>query len=251
MKLEGNSRENPILSITFNLIIPVAVLKNGVKWIDRVFPESVEMSSLIHFIRDNSSSLIFLFALIFPVVYFFTDLAKRKNINFISILGFINVLLTGGIGIFGSSLGLSRKWFILKEGMLPLIIGGGFYLMRKIKPESFKSILLNNAIFNSRLIHKNIQSSDLQEFNQCLNRAGYHFILGFLVSSIIQFILSSIIVVSDPGDPLFNEQVSTMTWVSYLAVLVPTMVILGRGYLNLISDIERITALSKDQFIRS
>ena len=247
MKPKGNSRENPFLSITFNLIIPVAVLKNGVKWIDRVFPESLEMSSLIHFIRDNSSSLIFLFALIFPVVYFLTDLAKRKNINFISILGFINVLLTGGIGIFGSSLGLSRKWFILKEGMLPLIIGGGFYLMRKIKPKRYKSMLLNNAIFNSRLIH----SSDLQEFDQCLDRAGYHFILGFLVSSIIQFILSSIIVVSDPGDPLFNEQVSTMTWVSYLAVLVPTMVILGRGYLNLISDIERITTLSKDQFIRS
>ena len=54
MKPEGNSRENPFLSITFNLIIPVAVLKNGVKWIDRVFPESLEMSSLIHFILDIS-----------------------------------------------------------------------------------------------------------------------------------------------------------------------------------------------------
>ena len=67
----------------------------------------------------------------------------------------------------------------------------------------------------------------------------------------IQFILASIIVVSDPGDPLFNEQVSTMTWVSYLAVLIPTMLIIGKGYFQLIKDLERITNLKKEEFLRA
>ena len=67
----------------------------------------------------------------------------------------------------------------------------------------------------------------------------------------IQFILASIIVVSDPGDPSFNEQVSTMTWVSYLAVLIPTMLIIGKGYFQLIKDLERITNLKKEEFLRA
>ena len=65
----------------------------------------------------------FFIALLFPVAYFIYDFFKRKNVNVISILGFINVLLTGGIGIFGAKFGLSKNWFIFKEGFLPLFIG--------------------------------------------------------------------------------------------------------------------------------
>ena len=57
----------------------------------------------------------FFIALLFPVAYFIYDFFKRKTVNVISILGFINVLLTGGIGIFGERFGLSKNWFIIKE----------------------------------------------------------------------------------------------------------------------------------------
>jgi hypothetical protein len=42
-----------------------------------------------------------------------------------------------------------------------------------------------------------------------------------------------------------------MTWVSYIAVLLPTMLIVGKGYLGLISDIEKITGLKKEEFLKS
>jgi hypothetical protein len=42
-----------------------------------------------------------------------------------------------------------------------------------------------------------------------------------------------------------------MTWVSYIAVLLPTMLIVGKGYLGLISDIEKITGLKKEEFLNS
>ncbi len=89
------------------------------------------------------------------------------------------------------------------------------------------------------------------EFEKIVKRAGYYFTSGFFISCIIQFILASLIVVSNPGEPSFNEEVSTMTWVSYLAVLIPTILIVGKGYWGLILGIEKITGLKKEEFLRS
>ena len=50
-------------------------------------------------------------ALAFPITYFVYDYFKRSKYNFLSILGLISVLLTGGIGIFE----IPTKWFALKK----------------------------------------------------------------------------------------------------------------------------------------
>jgi len=42
-----------------------------------------------------------------------------------------------------------------------------------------------------------------------------------------------------------------MTWVSYLAVLVPTMLIVGKGYWELTIGIEKITGLKKEEFLKT
>ena len=106
-------KENPIISIFFNLVIPVVILKNGNKLLG--FEQN--------FIGIEPSVLVLIFALSFPLFYFLNDLRINTKVNFISILGFINVLLTGLIGILGEKYGISRSWFIIKEGIIPLIIG--------------------------------------------------------------------------------------------------------------------------------
>ena len=204
-----------------------------------------------HSIIIDISSIVFFIALICPVIYFFYDLLNRKNINLISILGFINILLTGGIGIFGAKFGLSKNWFILKEGLLPIIIGLVLIIMSKYRQSSFNRILLNEVLFDNDKIRNSIKEDMKYEFKYMVRKAGYYLIAGFFISSIIQFTLASLIVVSNPGEPSFNKEVSTMTWVSYLAVLLPTILIVGKGYLGLISDIERITGLKKEEFLKS
>ena len=110
MIIENNKKkENPFISLLFNIIIPVIVLKNGGKWIDNLLIEfSSKKKILPDIIIEEVPSVVFAVALIFPFFYFFYDLLTRKNLNYISILGFINVLLTGGIGIFGAKVGLSK-----------------------------------------------------------------------------------------------------------------------------------------------
>ena len=244
-------KENPLISICFNIFIPVLILKNGDNWIHEIL-HLLDIAELpVQFLDAiNLSSMAFLIALIFPVAYFIYDFFKRKNVNVISILGFINVLLTGGIGIFGERFGLSKNWFIVKEGALPSLIGLGLIILRKLRKNSFNKILLNDIIFDNHKINSSIKYEEQNEFETIVHRAGSHFIVGLFMSSFIQFILASLIVTSNPGESLFNEQVATMTWVSFLAVFVITMSIVGKGYLGLISGIEKITGLKKEDFLK-
>ena len=240
--------ENPLYSFLFNIIIPVLVLKNGTNWLNKGLGEfEIANSSAT---SSNYSSIIFGCALVFPISYFIYDLLTRKNINIISILGFTNILLTGGIGVFGSTLGLSRNWFIIKEGMMPLVIGFFLFLMSVFKKETFYNIFLNNLMFKKDFILNSINEKSKVEFEEVLKVTGYYFIFGFVISSIIQFYLASTIVVSNPGDLSFNEEVSTMTWVSYIAVLLPTIIVLGKGLMGLINGIEKVTGLKKEDFLR-
>ena len=217
-------KENPLISISFNIFIPVLILKNGENWIHKIL-QLLDIAELpVQFLDTiNLSSMAFLIALIFPVGYFIYDFLKRKNVNVISILGFINVLLTGGIGIFGERFGLSKNWFIVKEGALPSFIGLGFIILRKLRKNSFNRILLNDIIFDNDKINSSIQYEKQNEFEIIVHRAGSRFIIGLFMSSFIQLILASLIVTSNPGESSFNEQVATMTWVSFLAVFVITM----------------------------
>lgn len=234
-------KENPLLSIVFNIVIPVLMLKNGEEW----------LTDYTQYFKLDDQALTFLVALLFPLSYFIYDFINRKNINFISILGFVNVLLTGGIGIFGSKYGLSRNWFILKEGLMPLTIGLFLFFLSKIRKSSFQKIILNEALFNVEKINESQTDNFNQSMERLITTAGYYFIGGFFISSFIQFILATIIVTSNPGDPGFNEQVSTMTWVSYIAVLGPTMIVVGKGYYDLMSGIEKLTGLAKEDFIKA
>ena len=123
--------------------------------------------------------------------------------------------------------------------------------MSIFKKESFYNIFLNELMFNKDKIINSIDDNLKSEFDRVLKVTGYYFISGFVVSSIIQFLLASIIVVSNPGDTSFNEEVSTMTWVSYIAVLLPTMIILGKGFIDLISGIEKLTGMKKEEFLNT
>ncbi len=237
-----SQRENPIVNMLFNIVMPVIILRNGSKWLD-----SIEVNAL----STYNDPLTFLIAILFPSIYFLSDLKQKKDINFIAIIGFINVLLTGGIGIFGRELGLSKNWFIIKEGSLPLIIGLILWVISKYKKATFNSILLNNIIFKTDKIKNNLSGNQKSTLDSLSYNAGVYLIIGFFISSIVQFILASQIVSSNPGEPDFTKEVSTMTWVSYIAVLVPTIVIVGRGYLKLINGIENLTGLKKEDFLRA
>ena len=232
-------KENPIISIFFNLVIPVVILKNGNKFLG--FEQN--------FIGIETSILVLIFALSFPLFYFLNDLRINTKVNFISILGFVNVLLTGLIGILGERYGISRSWFIIKEGIIPLIIGLLVLLSMKSKTPLVKELIYNPVLFNIKKINENFPGNSNDDFNKIFYHSTYLISASFLLSSIIQFFLASYIVTVDPGHSDFNNQVGTMTWVSYFVVMAPCMSMFGFALWKLIVGIKRITGLETDQIL--
>ena len=96
-----DDKENGLVNILVNIIIPTVIMMKFSK------PEYLgEVKGLI-------------VALTFPITYGVYDLIKRSKVNFISILGLLSILMTGGIGL----LKLNRNWMIVKETAIPFIIG--------------------------------------------------------------------------------------------------------------------------------
>ena len=74
-------RENLLVNLLFNIAIPSLILAKA-STPERLGP----VAGLI-------------IALLFPVSYGIWDFVKRRQANFISIIGFASVLLTGGLGL--------------------------------------------------------------------------------------------------------------------------------------------------------
>src|SRR5665213_3411599 len=91
--------DNPLLSLVVNILIPVMILNKGGHYI--------------------SSQLTLLVALCFPLVYGIQDYVRRKHKNYVSLVGLVNILLTGSLAL----MSLNGIWFAFKEATLPSVLG--------------------------------------------------------------------------------------------------------------------------------
>lgn len=217
-------QENPLLNLGLNILIPVLILKNGADW----------------FGLTSAPNL--LIALTFPVAYFIYDLIRRRKANFISILGFVSILLTGGIGV----LELPRSWFIAKESGLPFVIGLVIALSMKTKWPLVRNLLYNDNILDTTRINTLLDERNHRSaFKRLMNGCTWIIAASFFMSAAIQFLLASIIVTVEPSEnpELFNEQVGDMTWITYLVILVPSFGITGFALWYLVRGLKELTGL--------
>ena len=112
-----------------------------------------------------------------------------------------------------------------------------------------KELIYNPVLFNIKKINENFPENSNNDFDKIFYHSTYLISASFLLSSIIQFFLASYIVTVDPGHSDFNNQVGTMTWVSYFVVMAPCMSMFGFALWKLIVGIKRITGLETDQIL--
>ena len=97
----AETQENPLVSLLFNIAIPALILYK-LSTPERLGPVWGLLAGLA-----------------FPLGYGLYDFARRRRTNFISILGFVSILLTGGFGL----MELDGIWFAVKEASIPALIG--------------------------------------------------------------------------------------------------------------------------------
>ncbi|MGF1703845.1 MFS transporter [Photobacterium makurazakiensis] len=223
-------KASPFNDLIFNVIIPSVVLMklSGDEYLGSVGA--------------------LLVALAFPVVFGGFELIKYKKFNFISLLGFVSVLLTGGIGL----LELDPKWLAVKEALIPGLIGVGVFASTFTKYPVVSKLLINDTVLNMALINEKLgERHKRTEFERSLAIANYLFASTFVFSSAMNYVLAKMIVTSPSGSQAFNEELGRLTLVSYPMIAIPSMIMMMGVFYYMWRQIRQMTDLETAQILKT
>lgn len=183
-------------------------------------------------------------ALLFPIIYGGMDLVRNKKFNFISVLGFISVLLTGGIGL----LELDTRWLALKEALIPGLIGLAVLGSTFTRYPLMQKLVLNDTVLNLSLINERLKENGQSEaFERCLISSNYLFASTFAFSSAMNYFLATWIVTSPSGTAAFNEELGKMTLYSYPMIAIPSMLMMFGIFYYIWRQVRTMTSLETEQ----
>ncbi|HHX8463907.1 TPA: VC0807 family protein [Vibrio diabolicus] len=219
-------KPNPLFEILFNVFIPSFIL--------------MKFSGDEHL----GTAMALVVALLFPIIYGGMDLVRNKKFNFISALGFISVLLTGGIGL----LELDTRWLALKEALIPGLIGLAVLGSTFTRYPLMQKLVLNDTVLNLSLINERLKENGQSEaFERCLMSSNYLFASTFAFSSAMNYFLATWIVTSPSGTAAFNEELGKMTLYSYPMIAIPSMLMMFGIFYYIWRQVRAMTSLETEQ----
>ncbi len=223
-------RENVLLSLGINIAIPAVIL--------------MKLSG------ENALGPVWglVVALVFPLGYGVVDFVRRREWNIVSILGFVSILLTGGIGL----MQLDPKWIAVKEAAVPAVIGIAVVLSLRTRFPIVRTFLYNDKLIRVAQVDEALQRHGNEEaFDRTLVNASWMLAASFFVSAVLNFVLAKLIVKSPPGTTAFNEELGRMTALSYPVIVVPSMAIMIVAFWYLFSRIKRLTDMDLEEILKT
>ena len=187
-------------------------------------------------------------ALSFPLGWGLFELVKYKKFNWISLLGLISVILTGGIGL----LQLDPKWLAIKEAAIPGLLGLAVLVSTFTRYPLIRTMLFNPAIMDVEKIKQKLEEFGHSEaFDNRLLKVTYFFSGTLFFSSLMNFTLATWIVTSPAGSVAFNEELAQMTLLSYPVIAIPSMLMMLGIFYYLWRTINGMTGLSLESMLVS
>lgn len=226
--------ENPFVSLAFNIALPVLILNKGTAHLGAI-------NALI-------------LALAFPTVYGSYDLYRRRKVNFISLLGLLNVGITGGFAVSG----LTGIWFAVKETAFPLLIGVFVAASSWTRRPFLQTMIVNPQTMHWDLVDEKLKALGREEdFFQLLRVATRFLSISFLFSAIANFVIAMRVFTpidaalsSEAQAATLNDQIAQMTTVTFAVTFVPSLLILGGILFYLFRGITRTTGLTLEQIMK-
>ncbi len=186
-------------------------------------------------------------ALLFPLFYGLYDFARRRRFNFISAIGFVSVLITGGFGL----LKLDGFWFAVKDGALPALIGLAVLASMRAKEPLVRELLYNPQIVDVERVDAALAArGNVAGFARLLQSASYIIASAMLISAVLNYSFARIIIKSPPDTEAFNQELAKMHWVSLLGLSLPTMAMLMFALWRLFKGLGGLTGLTLDEMMR-
>jgi intracellular septation protein A len=199
------SKPNPLLEIGVTIIVPALVL--------------MQLSSDARL--GNLRAL--LLALAFPLGWGLWDGWKRRKVNWLSVLGVVSTLLTGGIGL----LKLDAQWLAVKEAAVPGLIGLVILGSVWTKSPLIRLLVFNATLFDVDRVHKALAVRNNEAAFETQLRMGTVLLAGtFFFSAVANYVLARWIVNSPAGTEAFNQELGRLTLLSYPIIAVPSMLMM-------------------------
>jgi len=221
-------RESLLLNLAMNIAIPTLILTK-LSEDDRLGPTNA-----------------LILALAFPLIYGIRDFIQNKRFNIFSAIGFISVLLTGGISL----LKLDTEYLIIKEAAVPGLIGLialGSALTQKPLVRFF---IYNEDVFNVQKIISAVKHYNKEiEFEQSLRSATFMIAGSFFLSSLLNYLLAKWILISPTGTAAANAEIGKMNALSIPVIAIPSTIVLGAAIFYVFYKIKKLTHLTLEELV--
>jgi len=221
-----NKKNSPLLNLICNIVLPIIILTK--------FSKVAYLGPLYGLIA----------ALSIPLIYGLYELIILKHKNFISLIGFIGVLLSGVIGL----LKFPPQWIAVKDAAIPLSIGIIILISTNTSWQLLRKFLYNPEMLDIDQIESRLNTPDSKDkLNTLLKRANIFLSISFFFSAALNFILARIIVHSMPGTTQFNEEIGRMTMLSFPVIALPSVGIMLLVFWYILSSLKKMTQLSSNE----
>jgi intracellular septation protein A len=185
-------------------------------------------------------------ALSLPLAVAVYEFITLRKIGFVAALGFISILLTGGIGL----LKLPSEYIAIKEALIPGVIAIATVVSTYTKYPLIRTFLYNDMIMDvDKVSHRLKQNGREQEFDKMMVRATWMLASSFSLSAVLNFVLAKWIVVSPSGTAEFLSELGTMNLMSYPVIVLPCMVVTIFTLFYVIRNITKITGLGLEDIV--
>lgn len=226
-------KENVLLNLLCNIVIPVLIMTklNGT---EGTFALGPKWSLVI--------------ALMFPLGYGIADFFRAKKVNFISVLGFVSVLLTGTFGL----LELNPLMLAIKEASVPLLIAIFVFISIKMDRNVVSSLLFNEDIVDMPKVYSVLEERGKRaEFDAMFRKSSYWVVVSFLLSSVLNFTLARIILQSAPGTEEYTAEIGRLTGLSFPVIAVPCTIILVVVMFYIFKQITKMTDIPLEELVKT
>lgn len=228
------SQWHGLISVIFNIVLPVMILH-------RLSAPWGALRALY-------------FALAFPVAFGIFDYFKAKKLNWLSLLGLVNVSVTGSLAV----LGLGGLWFCVKEAFFPFLIGLFVFISAFGSKPFIKTIFFNPQLLHLEKIEgalSEIKNRDL--FERHLKNSTLLLSASFFLSAALNFFLSLRIftdldptLTSEQKSLVLNSQIAQMTQWSFMVILGPSLIFLIFILWHLLRGIRQLTGLTTEDILK-
>jgi hypothetical protein len=225
----SEKKENVWASVICNLLIPTILLSEslGSRWL--------------------GARWALITALIVPLIYAIWDFHLRRVFNLWSMLMFVSILLSGGLGL----LELDGFWFAVKEASVSCLIGILVLFSVRTKTPVVRTLLYNDQLLRIGQVHRAIfLRGNLRELESLLNQINLWLASSFLVSGVLNFALARYLLRSPAGSIGFNSELARLNWWTWPVIVLPCGFMMVYACRKMISGLQNLSGLHPAYILR-